>query len=283
MDIFERIAALRKEGKPFALATVVHSEDSTPRKPGARMIVHRDGSVEGTIGGGALEKQVADDAVGLLGEGRTEKRTYDLGENRGDAGSSAAGSGRTPEGGQTSSVLPALCGGRAEVLIESFSANLTLFIFGAGHVGKKLAELCAVLDIAHWVVDDREEFAKRELFPGAAGVLFSGFKESFSKLRINEHSRIVIVTYGHRHDGVCLEEALKTPAAYIGMIGSRAKVKALLESLASRGIDTVDPRIYAPVGLHLGDSSPGEIGVSIIAEILKIKSKGSGRHMREAG
>jgi len=277
MDIFERIAALRKEGKPFAIATVVHSEDSTPRKPGARMIVHPDGSVEGTIGGGALEKQVADDAVGLLGEGKTEKRTYDLGENRGDAGSSAAGR------GQTSAVLPALCGGRAEVLIEPFSANFTLFIFGAGHVGKKLAELCAVLDIAHWVIDDREEFAKRELFPGAAGVLCSGFKESFSKLRFNEHSRIVIVTYGHRYDGVCLEEALKTPAAYIGMIGSRAKVKTLLESLASRGIDTVDPRIYAPVGLHLGDSSPGEIGVSILAEILKIKSKGSGRHMREAG
>jgi xanthine dehydrogenase accessory factor len=268
-DIFERIAELRRGGKPFALATVIGSEDSTPRGPGARMIVHPGGPVEGTVGGGALEKRVIEDSLACLREGAegpaSRRFVYDLGK------------------GGEGVPLGMVCGGKAEVFVEVFGTGMKLFIFGAGHVGRALSRMCGVIGIAHWVIDDREAFARGELLPDAAGVVRAEFAESFAGLPIDGNSYVVIVTYGHRHDGVCLEGALKTKAAYIGMIGSRHKVRALLEGLSKKGAAVSDPRVYAPVGLHLGDGSPEQIGVSILAEILKLRSGGSGMHMREPG
>jgi xanthine dehydrogenase accessory factor len=261
-DIFQRVADLRGSGATFALATVVNAEDSTPRSTGTRMILHPDGKTEGTVGGGALEKRVCEDALRFLKEGTSAAVEYDLGKGS--------------EGVQTGMI----CGGRVQVLIETFQLDMKLFIFGAGHVGKKLAELAHAVGIAHWVVDNREDFAREELFPGAAGVLHADFAESFSQLPIDEKSYIVIVTYGHRFDGTCLQGAMRTDARYIGMIGSRRKVSTLLKAAADKGLNADDDRIYAPVGLQLGDSSPEEIGISILAEILKLKSGGSGEHMR---
>lgn len=261
--IFRRIAELIKDGKKFAVATIVDVEESSPRLSGTRMIIFPDGMIEGTIGGGALEKKVLEDALRLIKEGGSKKLVYDLG--------------RRGEG----SFLDMRCGGKVEVFIETFKKNMSLFIFGAGHIGKKLAQLCGLLGITHWVIDNREEYARKELFPDATGVLHSDFAESFRHLPIDESSYIIIVTYGHRYDGVCLEEALKTGAVYIGMIGSRSKVKELLDSLRAKGVDADDPRVYAPVGLHLGDSSPEQISISILAEIIKINSGGSGMHMRD--
>jgi xanthine dehydrogenase accessory factor len=262
-DLFTRIAELIKKGEQFALATIVNAEESAPRLSGARMIIFPDGKIEGTIGGGALEKKVLEDAIGLMKEGGSRKFVYDLGRS---------GKGFS---------LDMMCGGRVEVFIETFKKTMTLFIFGAGHIGKKLAQLCGLLGITHWVIDNREEYARKELFPDAAGVLHSDFAESFRHLPIDDNSYIIIVTYGHQYDGVCLEEAINTKAVYIGMIGSRSKVKRLLDSLREKGLNVDDPRIYAPVGLHLGDSSPEQISISILAEILKINSGGSARHMRD--
>ncbi len=264
MDIFMRIAELRKEGKTFALATIILSEDSTPRDVGTRMIIHPDRTVEGTIGGGTLEKRVIRDALDLLKKGGSERFVYDLGKDDGGI------------------QLGMICGGKSEVLIETFSVKMKMFIFGAGHIGKKLAEVCRFLNLPYWVVDNRELYAVEERFPDAMEVLHSDFKESFSKLPIDVNSYIVIVTYEHQYDGVCLEEAVKTQACYIGMIGSRSKVQKLIQNLSDRGLDPKDPRIYAPIGLNLGDSSPEAISISIISEVLKIESGGSGAHMRES-
>lgn len=227
------------------------------------MIVFADGTIEGTIGGGALEKRVIDDALGLLADGRSGRFVYDL------------------EKGAKGQAVGMICGGRVEVLIEAFGKRMKIFIFGAGHVGKKLAELCGLLGISYWMIDNRESFARKDLFPDAAGVVHSEFEKSFSLVPIDENSFLIIVTYGHEYDGDCLEAALKTPACYIGMMGSKKKVKALLESLSKKGVDTNDPRIYSPIGLHFGDDTPEEISMSILSEILVIKSGGSGRHLRE--
>jgi len=262
-DIFFRVGELIKKGKKFALATIVHSDESTPREIGARMIIFPDKKSEGTIGGGILEKTVIEDSVKLLEQGKSERFTYDLGKNGKDL------------------PLGSLCGGKTEVLIEVFKTESKIFIFGAGHIGKKLAEVCRILSLPYWIIDDREEYAKKELFPEAADVIHSNFERSFSQLPIDENSYIIIVTYGHKHDGVCLKKALNTKARYVGMIGSRNKVKILLETLSKNGVNIKDPRIYAPVGLQLGDKTPQEISISIMAEILKIKSGGTGKHWRE--
>jgi xanthine dehydrogenase accessory factor len=227
------------------------------------MIVLPDGAIEGTIGGGALEKRVIADAGKLLSEGQAKRFTYDLGK------------------GEEGTPLGMLCGGKVEVFIEPFGSRMKMFIFGAGHIGKMLAQLCSTLKISYWVIDNREEYARKEFFTGAVDVVHSEFTESFSHLPIDESSYLVIVTYGHRYDGACLEAALKTNATYIGMIGSRSKVKTLFKSLSDRGVDVRDKRIYSPIGLQLGDNSPEDISISILSEVLKVKSGRTGKHGRQ--
>ena len=263
IDILSKIAELRNNGKSFSLATLVYSEESTPRKAGSRMIIYPDGTIEGSVGGGALEKRVIEDSRKIFKDGKTEKYFYNLSE-QGDG-----------EG------LGMICGGKTEVLIETFKKAEQLFIFGSGHIGRKLADLCRVVEIPYRVIDNRKEYAKKELFPDAVEVICSDFKESFSELPIDGASYIIIVTYGHRYDNICLEKSIETGAKYIGMIGSRRKVKKILDDLSQRGIPADDPRIFTPIGLDLGDNTPGEIAVSIFAELIKIKSGGSGRHMRD--
>ncbi len=263
IDIFARVSQLREQGVAFSLATIVNVEGSTPRDAGSRMIVYGDGTTEGTIGGGGIEKQVIEDGVRLLGENRSERITYDLG---------TGGEGVT---------LDMACGGRTEVLIEPFKPSIKVFVFGVGHIGRVLAKLCTMLGFPYWIIDNRSEYAVKESFSTARQVLCTDFKESFSKLPIDKRSYIVIVTYGHRFDAVCLEEALKTEAAYIGMIGSKNKVRSNFKELKEKGVAVSDPRVFAPIGLAIGDNSPEEIGVSIIAEIVKLKSAGSAGHMRE--
>jgi xanthine dehydrogenase accessory factor len=277
-DLFARIAQLQEENIPFALATIISVEGSTPREGGARMIVFPDGSTEGTIGGGEIEKRVSTDAVELLEKKKSERRTYDLSreEEKGEREKSKK------EKPAEETKLDMLCGGRVEVLIESFTPTVTLFIFGAGHIGTALAGYCDVLGFSYWLIDNREEYAREERFPNASGVLFSDFEESFEKLPIDNNSSLVIVTYGHRYDAVCLQKALQTEAGYIGMIGSKKKVKANFDYLEKQGSNVKDPRIYSPIGLALGDNSPPEIALSIMAEIVKVNSGGSGRHMRES-
>lgn len=262
-DIFARIAELRAEGIPFSLVTIISVEGSTPRDAGSRMIVFEDGSSEGTIGGGGIEKSAIEDGVRLLKENRSERITYDLG---------AGGEGRS---------LDMACGGKTDLLIEPFRPPITLFIFGGGHIGAVVAKLCSLLGYPYWIIDDRQERARSDLFPDARGVIHSEYRESFKNLPIDSNSYIVIVTHGHRWDAVCLEEALQTEAAYIGMIGSKSKVRANRRELEKRGVDIHDPRIFAPIGLNMGDNTPEEIGLSIISEIIMVKSDGSAIHMRE--
>ncbi len=263
MNIFERLAELQREDKIFALVTLVHASSGTPRKVGARMIVYEDGSIEGSVGGGALEKRVISDAIRLMKEGRSERFVYDL----------------TEQDKETS--LGMACGGSTEVLIESFGKKEKIFVFGAGHIGRKLARLCEIVEIPCWVIDNREDFAREDLFPDSTHVVFSDFEKSFSRLPIDEESFIVIVTYGHNYDGVCLKNALNTKARYIGVIGSKSKVRAIKRKLSDEGVNVSDERIFSPIGLQIGNHTPGEIAVSIIAEILKVKSGGSGKHFRE--
>jgi xanthine dehydrogenase accessory factor len=262
-DIFAQVSGLREQGIPFSLVTIISVEGSTPRDAGSRMIVHEYGKTEGSIGGGEIEKRVIEDSVRLLKENRSERITYDLGS------------------GEDGVVLDMACGGRTEVLIEPFKPSIKVFIFGAGHIGRILAQLCTLLGFPYWIVDNRKEYANEDAFHDARGVIHSEFKDSFTNLPIDKYSYLIIVTYGHRYDAVCMEEALKTKAAYIGMIGSKSKVRGNFTELERKGIATNDPRIYAPVGLQIGDNSPEEIGISIIAEIVKLKSEGAGTHMRE--
>ncbi len=160
------------------------------------------------------------------------------------------------------------------VVVDPGQVANTLFIFGAGHVAQPTAHLAAMTGFAVVVVDDRREFADAARFPDAAAVhLVSGFDGAFQDLDVDRDSYIVIVTRGHLHDKVVLAQALKTPAAYIGMIGSRRKRDTIYKSLRQEGYTEADiARVHSPVGLSIGADTPQEIGVSIVAELIAVRA-----------
>lgn len=160
------------------------------------------------------------------------------------------------------------------ILIEPFFPEPRLIILGGGHIAKPLSEFGTKVGFGVVVVDDRPFFANKNRFPEAE-VICDDFESSFKILNIKKSDFIVIVTRGHRHDGVCLRNALSFDSKYIGMIGSKRRVKGMMEELLSEGYsqDILD-EIYSPIGLHIGAVTPDEIAVSIIAEIISVRRNG---------
>ena len=150
----------------------------------------------------------------------------------------------------------------------------TLYIFGAGHVARPTAHLAAMTGFAVTVVDDRSEFADVARFPEAAAVrVISSFEAAFENLAVGTDSFIIIVTRGHLHDKAVLAQALKTPAAYIGMIGSRRKRDTIYAALLQEGFTGADiARVHCPIGLVIGADTPEEIAVSIAAELIAVRA-----------
>ncbi|RMF94585.1 MAG: xanthine dehydrogenase accessory protein XdhC [Candidatus Schekmanbacteria bacterium] len=251
MDIYDEIQQLKKEGKAAALITVIETKGSTPREEGAKMIVVEDGTIRGTIGGGCVEGQVYEEAKEIIRKGGLKILEFDLLDDELD------GEGQ-------------MCGGKMKVLIESLAPQKNVIIFGAGHISLYLSKICKMLDFNVTVTDDREEYASRERFPEADNVIVSEFEKVFEKISVNHNTYIVIVTRGHKYDKMMLEESLKTDAFYIGMIGSRSKLKGIFDSLKAKGFSEEDiKRVHSPIGIPIHSESPQEIAISIAAELIK--------------
>jgi xanthine dehydrogenase accessory factor len=150
----------------------------------------------------------------------------------------------------------------------------TLYIFGGGHVARPTAHLAAMTGFNVVVLDDRQEFSAAERFPDAMGTRTIGnYDAAFENLPVNGHTYIIIVTRGHLHDRTVLAQALKTPAFYIGMIGSRRKRDTIYERLLEDGFTSADiDRVHSPIGLSIGADTPEEIAVSIVAELIAVRA-----------
>jgi xanthine dehydrogenase accessory factor len=177
---------------------------------------------------------------------------------------------------EASSTQPTVvaCEGK-RFFIEPLSSEGTVYIFGAGHIGQKLAPLTEFVGFRTVVLDDREQFANRELLGSADRiVVLESFDDAMKDLTIDEESYLVIVTRGHAHDKTVLGQALKTKAGYIGMIGSRKKRDAAYEALTKAGFTAQDfVRVHSPIGLNIGAETPEEIAVSIVAELIQAREK----------
>jgi xanthine dehydrogenase accessory factor len=269
-----RRAAARES---FALCTVVGAARSTPRDAGAKMLVAPDGSICGSVGGGPLEASVIFEAVQLLRNGGDSgTRRFALTT----AGDAAEPLPAAPAQGED---LGMKCGGEASIFVDLVRPAARLVLYGAGHVGERVANLATDAGLCTVVIDDRALFAQPQRFPRAAEVRCADLeKDPLGGLRPGPEDFVVILTRCHALDEGVLEAALQTPARYIGLIGSRRKVALILRSIARRlGRDPRgDPRLHAPIGLRLGDKSPGEIAISILAEVLLIKSNGKLAHNR---
>lgn len=260
MGIFQRLAELERSGERAALAIVIRHQGSVPRHAGAKMIVFADGRIEGTIGGGELESRVIEEARAALADGRPRRLTYAF---------------RDPEQGDVG-----VCGGEMEVFVDPVGQEPQLVVIGGGHVGKAVAHLGKWLGFRVVVCDDRPEFARPEAVPDADAHIACPLGEIPSRVDIHPQSYIVLTTRGVQVDVEGLPALLETPAAYIGVIGSRRRWETTAEALLDRGVspEAVE-RVVSPVGLELNAETPEEIAVSIMAEIIMRRRGGTGERM----
>lgn len=159
-----------------------------------------------------------------------------------------------------------------ELILEPMMGKPSLVIFGGGHVSKFVSRTAAMAGFGVTVIDDREMFANAKRFPEAEKTIAVEYENAFDQVTVKPSTYIVIVTRGHRYDEIVLEQAVRTPAKYIGMIGSRRKVFTTYQHLAERGTPVASlKKVYAPVGIDIGAVTAEEIGVSIVAELIKIR------------
>ena len=158
------------------------------------------------------------------------------------------------------------------VIIESLHIAPPLYVFGAGHVSQFISKVAKMVGFYVVIIDDREEFANKERFPDADEILVESFYNVFNNLNFTGSEYVVIVTRGHQFDRDVLIESLKKDTKYIGMIGSRRKVKMVLEHMKEIGLDpeAVD-NVYSPIGLSINAETPQEIAVSIVGELIKVR------------
>ena len=162
-----------------------------------------------------------------------------------------------------------------QIVIEPVNVVGTAYIFGAGHVSRSLAEFVKAVGFWTVVLDDRAEFCNRERFPGADELIVpDSYTNIMQKIAVDQNSFLVIVTRGHLNDRVVLAQALKTDAAYIGMIGSRRKCNLIYQELYKVGFTEKDiQRVHAPIGIPIQAETPEEIGVSITAEMIQVRAQ----------
>ncbi|HUX06177.1 MAG TPA: XdhC/CoxI family protein [Acidobacteriota bacterium] len=248
-DLLEELARLRREGRSVVMATVVATKGSTPRRAGARMLVLRDGSIRGTIGGGVRESEVIERARKLFRKGEAKLIALDFHEE----GEGCDGP---------------ICGGEMEVFMERIDPVRRIVIAGGGHVGYFLHRFLSLLELKSVVFDERPEQANAERFPGAE-IHVEPFDRGLESLKVGPNDGIVIITPEHKHDQVVLKQALATEAGYVGMIGSKKKIKAIFDNLRAEGVPQKQiARCHSPIGLDIGAESPAEIALAIAGEIV---------------
>jgi xanthine dehydrogenase accessory factor len=263
-DLYAKIGELSGQGVPFVVATVTAAEGSSPRGIGTKMLIMGDGTTVETIGGGALEKQVIDDALASLASGSSRTERYEL----------------RPEGDHA---LGTLCGGSATIFLEVHAPDRTLLIVGAGHVGRSLCACAKLLDYRGVVLDPREEMVTTERYPDADRLICGDPARAAELCPIDAGTHVVIVTHGHAHDKDALLSVLDSPAAYIGMMGSVNKVRTIFGQLREAGVDPkLLDRVHAPIGLDIGAETPAELALCIMAEIVA-ESNGKLAALKKAG
>ncbi len=258
MNIFEKAAELSGCHTPFAIATILSSSGSTPRSR-AKMIVLADGSSYGTIGGGIVESNVIEEAIQCIQFNRSTTLEYDLDR----------------KGKKTSIEMD--CGGNMKIFIESVAPGPRLLLIGGGHVSLKIAVTAARLGFRIAVAEERLKFCSPERFPMATELyLRDTLDEAMQAVPVNSDSILIIATSSS--DERALRHFITQECAYIGMLGSRRKVRVLKDKLASEGVPAQRlEAVMAPIGLDLGAETPEEIAISILAEILSLQNSRSAR------
>jgi xanthine dehydrogenase accessory factor len=241
-------------GQSVVLASIVREGEAPPERPNTQLLVWPDGRTAGSLGDAALQQQAVAEALAVLADGESRLVSLDAGPH------------------------PVL------LHLDLLRPDPVLLIIGAGHVAQPLATVAHLMGMRVCVVDDRPEWANRERFPTAAEVAIVGYEpvnEILDPIPIpmTPATYVVVTTWGY--DLPAMEQALRQQPAYIGLVASPTKARVLFQRLRQAGYpDEAIQRIRAPIGLDLGAESPGEIAVSIMAEVLATMRGKTGQPLR---
>lgn len=235
-------------GSPMAIVNVTAAPSKSNVAVGAKMLVRENGDTQGGLGDKILEAMTVEKARDLMAMGKNDYLYLESG---------------------------------IECYIEAYTTPPTLILIGGGHVSKAIAPIAKSVGFRIFVFDDREQFANPERFPEADITLVGDYRDGFDKLPVNANSFIVVATRGHQFDDAAVSGALKTPASYVGLLGSKRKTILIFEELLRNGFDSDElRRINAPIGLDIGGRTPEEIALSIMSEIVAFRLGGNGGSMK---
>ena len=262
MSLIRQLAEAVEGGAAVASATVVDTSRSVPRRAGAKMLVYRDGSISGTVGGGEMEARVVVEAVAALADGRCRLLSYRLVDPvRGD---------------------PGVCGGDVQILVEPHMPKPTVIVMGYGHVGRAVAQLAQWLGFRVVAADDRAGLENDPIAPPGAespadGVahpvpdelVIGSVDDLLAGRTLDADVSVVLVTRNVDVDSAALPALLATDAGYVGVMGSERRWATTRARLEADGVDpTALDRVHAPIGIEVGAETPEEIALSIMAEVI---------------
>lgn len=250
--LVEELIKVKSEGAGAVLITVVESDGVDGLDSGAKCLV-RDGRVVlGSVNDPALEQRIVREAAERLAEERSRLLS-----------------------------LETDTGGQADIFFEVMPSPPKLIVVGAGHIAVPLVKMAKLMDYHVVVVDDRILFANRERFPEADEVVVGDMAETVKDMDITPTTYVVLITRGHKYDEPCLRELLDRPAKYIGMIGSKRRIKACFERFKEEEhiSEELISRVYAPIGLDIATETPEEIALGILGEIIKVRRGGKARSL----
>ncbi len=251
--IYNKILHCKEHDILAALCIVTRTSGSAPGRPGMKMLVYEDGKSDGTVGGGAIEKEVIEKAREIM---ETSAPAYFKFNLKNDLGME--------------------CGGAAEIYIEPVNQKKKLYIFGAGHIGKALSGFATELGFDVTVIDERPGIFDSYIKP-AVKTMNVHFSEAIEQIKYDKRSFFVIVTYKHVHDYDILKLLCNKPYAYLGMIGSKIKVEKIRKELIKTKLTTtaIANAIDMPIGIKFNAITHTEIAISILAKLIDVKNSQS--------
>ena len=258
MEILKQCSSLIEQGINIVLVTVVKAGSGTPGKAGFKMVLTDQGDLFGTVGGGAIEHRAVEDGKEVLRTRENRLEEYNLEK------------------------LQMKCGGKVTLLYEYMQGRRGFMLFGGGHIGRALSPILESLGFRVTVFDSRPEVRDLLVETEERTILIGDYEDIASAaetLRACEFC--FIATHGHLHDFQVLKQVLqaKDEYRYVGLIGSRSKIRTTLDKLEAEGLQTPG-YLYAPVGLEIGGDTAAEIAISIAAEVVAVVHGAEVPHMR---
>ena len=244
LDFNDEVLAAYDGGAPVAVASLMKAPEGSGLTVGSQLLVRENGSTAGSLGDEKLDARASVEARRLMAMGKNDYIVTESG---------------------------------AEFFIEAYTTPPTLVLAGGGHVSRAISNIAKTLGFRIFVIDDREEFSNADRFPEAEQTVVSDYASGFEKLPIGTNSFIVIATRGHRYDTAATAAAMRTPASYVGLLGSRRKTILIYEELFAQGFTMEQVKsVRSPIGLSISARTPEEIALSIMAEIVAFRLGGDG-------